>query len=326
MEQTLGKRIVMHRKRLGLTQEQLAETLGVTAQAVSKWENDQSCPDISMLPKLAQLFGTTVDALLGNDTQPVYEAEVVQPERKKNVSWEFNWDGGKFSRFGLAVVLVLLGIELIINSYLQRDLSFWELLWPTALFVFGIWGMFPKFSFFRFGCFLFGGYFLLDVWKLLPITLGSNIVFPVILVLLGLSVFADASKRPNKSKISFSNSGKQKYDYTYGDDCFDFDANFGSITQEINLPRLHRGKIDTSFGNYTIDLTLVNTVAEDCKLDVDCSFGQITLLVPNRFYVRNAPSTSFGNVKVIGSPDAQPQGTIELEADISFGNMVIQYV
>ena len=50
MEQTLGKRIEENRKKLGLTQDQLAEKLGVTAQAVSKWENDQSCPDITMLP------------------------------------------------------------------------------------------------------------------------------------------------------------------------------------------------------------------------------------------------------------------------------------
>ena len=44
MEDTLGKRIAAHRRRLGLTQDRLAELLGVTAQAVSKWENDQSCP------------------------------------------------------------------------------------------------------------------------------------------------------------------------------------------------------------------------------------------------------------------------------------------
>ena len=42
MEQTLGKRIVQHRKRLGMTQDALAEKLGVTAQAVSKWENEFS--------------------------------------------------------------------------------------------------------------------------------------------------------------------------------------------------------------------------------------------------------------------------------------------
>ena len=64
MEQTLGKRIMENRKRLGWTQDRLAEQMGVSAQAVSKWENDQSCPDISLLPKLAELFGITVDELL----------------------------------------------------------------------------------------------------------------------------------------------------------------------------------------------------------------------------------------------------------------------
>ena len=64
MEQSLGKRIVQYRKQMGLTQDQLAEQLGVTAQAVSKWENDISCPDINMLPRLAEIFGTTTDTLL----------------------------------------------------------------------------------------------------------------------------------------------------------------------------------------------------------------------------------------------------------------------
>ena len=45
MEQgTLGKRIAYHRKRMGMTQEQLAQRVGVSAQAVSKWENNLSCP------------------------------------------------------------------------------------------------------------------------------------------------------------------------------------------------------------------------------------------------------------------------------------------
>ena len=67
MEETLGKRIVAHRKRLGLTQDQLAEKMGITAQAVSKWENDQSCQDISALPQLADIFGITIDTLLGRE-------------------------------------------------------------------------------------------------------------------------------------------------------------------------------------------------------------------------------------------------------------------
>ena len=79
MDETLGKRIIAGRKRLGMTQDRLAEQLGVTAQAVSKWENDQSCPDITMLPKLAELFGISIDALLGREKQEsVHVAEVVE--------------------------------------------------------------------------------------------------------------------------------------------------------------------------------------------------------------------------------------------------------
>ena len=75
---TIGDRIKYHRKRLGMTQEQLAERMGVSAQAVSKWENNLSCPDISVLPELAEVFGISVDELLGKtDSTPAKEAEVV---------------------------------------------------------------------------------------------------------------------------------------------------------------------------------------------------------------------------------------------------------
>lgn len=61
---TLGRRIQALRKEQGLTQDALAERMGVTPQAVSKWENDQSCPDILSLPQLAKELNTTVDTLL----------------------------------------------------------------------------------------------------------------------------------------------------------------------------------------------------------------------------------------------------------------------
>ena len=77
---TFGKRIVAQRKRLGLTQDRLAELLGITAQAVSKWENDQSCPDITMLPKLAEVFGISTDDLLGLEKKQILLAEVVTEE------------------------------------------------------------------------------------------------------------------------------------------------------------------------------------------------------------------------------------------------------
>lgn len=70
MNETIGTRIALARKAKELTQEGLAEKLGVSSQAVSKWENDLSCPDISLLPKLCQVLGITCDMLLtGSDNE-----------------------------------------------------------------------------------------------------------------------------------------------------------------------------------------------------------------------------------------------------------------
>ena len=60
-----------HRRKLGLTQEGLAQKLGVTNQAVSKWESGQSCPDIALLPALADIFGITLDQLFGREPKAV---------------------------------------------------------------------------------------------------------------------------------------------------------------------------------------------------------------------------------------------------------------
>ena len=71
MNSTLGKRISTLRHENKLKQDELAEMLGGSAQAVSKWENDQTCPDISLLPHLAKILGVSVDRLLtGKDDVP----------------------------------------------------------------------------------------------------------------------------------------------------------------------------------------------------------------------------------------------------------------
>ena len=63
----LGQRIQERRKQQGLTQEQLGNDLFVSPQAVSKWENGESLPDIGTFPALCKTLGTSADALLGID-------------------------------------------------------------------------------------------------------------------------------------------------------------------------------------------------------------------------------------------------------------------
>jgi len=67
---TFGKTVARLRKEQGITQQELADRMGVTDKAVSKWERDLSMPDTASLPLLAQTLGTTVDQLMngGADT------------------------------------------------------------------------------------------------------------------------------------------------------------------------------------------------------------------------------------------------------------------
>ncbi len=94
---TLGNTIASLRKKLNITQETLAQQLGVTNQAVSKWESDQCCPDVMLLPKIADIFGITLDALFGRENHPKQEDGM--PESKKCIniyvgdSGEINWSG-----------------------------------------------------------------------------------------------------------------------------------------------------------------------------------------------------------------------------------------
>ena len=115
MENTLGKKIATRRKERGFTQDELAEQLAVSPQAVSKWENDLSCPDIQLLPKLAELLGCTVDDLLTDRPRPV--TELVPPERRKSVEEMMfrvvvNSTDGDRVRINLPMALVKMALQM----------------------------------------------------------------------------------------------------------------------------------------------------------------------------------------------------------------------
>lgn len=72
MKHTLNENIAALRKEKGMTQEELAALLGVSGQAVSKWESGICCPDIGLLPALADIFGVTLDKLMGREMSETY--------------------------------------------------------------------------------------------------------------------------------------------------------------------------------------------------------------------------------------------------------------
>ena len=76
-----GEKIFEARRQKGLTQEALADMLGVTAQAVSKWERGESMPETALLPKLAQILDTSIDELFSVEKKPVVE---YVPEKQRD--------------------------------------------------------------------------------------------------------------------------------------------------------------------------------------------------------------------------------------------------
>ena len=113
MEKTLGKRIAVLRKERGLKQDALAEKLAISSQAVSKWENDQTCPDISVLPLLAEILGVTVDKLLtGKDPAPIVQL-ASQEEKDLVLRMEITAVDGSVVRTNVPMSIA--------NQYLSSD-------------------------------------------------------------------------------------------------------------------------------------------------------------------------------------------------------------
>ena len=113
---TIGERINRARKDRGLTQEKLAEMMGVSSQAVSKWENDQSYPDITTLPKLAEIIGMSVDELLSGKKNVPGEVCIVPEDERKD--WRQRVlrivcnDGGDKCRVNIPMTLVAAAMEM----------------------------------------------------------------------------------------------------------------------------------------------------------------------------------------------------------------------
>ncbi len=86
MKLSLGDNIRRYRRAMDMTQEQLAEQLGVSFQSVSRWENGTTYPDMELLPALARIFSVTVDALLGvSDDERRKQFEAVRETLKKEL-------------------------------------------------------------------------------------------------------------------------------------------------------------------------------------------------------------------------------------------------
>ncbi len=337
MNMTMGKRIFYYRKRMGMTQEQLAEQLGVTAQAVSKWEHDLSCPDVTLLPRLAEVFRITTDELLGlrNARPDEVKEGIVEGAEEGKQPWSWRWDWSNFGSGILsALFLVALGGLYLASHLCNWDVTFWEILWPVSIMFFGLSSC-KGFSLFGVSCMLLGLYFLLVNLSVIPPLVTWPLVVAAFLILTGLSLlfgrfgkkkkagfhrvvnFKDGTQatRENPTRKCSSADGRIRAEYAFCSDRVE-------VCEDI----FRGGEVEVAFGSLVLDLQSCRDVSDDCALQLDVAFSSMVLLVPPRFKIVEGELDKAGcSTSTVGTP--HPNGKpIILTGENCFGSLKIQYI
>jgi transcriptional regulator with XRE-family HTH domain len=331
-QQSMGKRIMQLRKEKGYTQEQLAEMMGVSAQAVSKWENDVSCPDISILPMLAEKLGVTTDELLG--VKPIEPKVVIVDAQKNNKegdsSFSVSWDGAKSAKkdgVWFAVLIIVLGAAFLMQRLGLVSFGIWGIVWPAVIIGFGVSWMIKRFSFFSLAVAGLGLYFLLFNLGEISLVLTWGIIWPSLLVLLGLTILYETLV-PHKDKwcgVHFSGDKDKRSQYREENGFVNYECSFSEENRKVAVEDFLGGDIDISFGKSELDLTNVKRVNQNAKLDVDVSFATFDLIVPKTMRVFLKSDKSFGSIQMNGEPNADANLSLNIDGDVSFGTMNIFY-
>ena len=132
---TIGEKILKLRKARGWNQENLAEQVGVSRQAVSRWESDSAKPDVDKIVTICDLFGISTDYLLREQIQDHAESEEIRnPLRTLSPR---RWLGGILILVCASAMLVIWVMSLIYPVTLDRNYLLHEFLWYHKLF--GVW-------------------------------------------------------------------------------------------------------------------------------------------------------------------------------------------
>ena len=330
-KETMGKRISDLRKQKGMTQEQLAQKVGVTAQAVSKWENDLSCPDISILPQLSEALGVTTDELLGRAPLQVNTAEKTNAKSRAHISVKLRMSG--VEKLVMALLLMGIGIIFLLNAFhvitLGEGITFWSILWPFLVACIGIMGCKSDLSPFTVGLFLFGVYMLFFNLGIIPAQykLTWSMAWPVALILVGLTILL---------KFLFPNWKREGglFEVDKSDPVFEctdeggflrIDSAFSSQTKKLEPGTVFTGaKVDSSFGNLVLDLTEAE-IQNGALIDADVSFGALTVQLPVSVGVKADCNASFGGYDC-PQGDVNAPIQISLKGDVSFGKIEVKYL
>ena len=119
----IGEQIAALRKSKGLTQNELGERLGVSFQAVSKWERGETLPDITVLPDLAKVLETTIDYILCSDEKAVeYKGKFSVADMKKGLNC-LKYSGEYLGNDNLIYRAAINGINTELNTDIEKAFS-----------------------------------------------------------------------------------------------------------------------------------------------------------------------------------------------------------
>ncbi len=332
-KETMGKRISDLRKSKGMTQEQLAQMVGVTAQAVSKWENDLSCPDISILPQLAEALGVTTDELLGRSP-----LQIVQEEKKESGKGHAHMTVrlrlNQAEKIIFALLLMGIGVIFLLNSFhvieLGEGITFGSVLWPFLVACIGVMACRSELNPVSIGIFLFGVYMLLFNLGIIPAQykLTWSMAWPVALILIGITILLHFLL-PNRKKKDGGFFEVDKSDPVFNctdeDGFIRIDSAFSSKEKRVGAgARFTGAKVDSSFGSLILDLSEAEIV-NGSTIDADVSFGSLTVRLPASVSARAMCKSAFGGYDCPpGNPNAEI--VVQIKGDVSFGKIEVEYV
>lgn len=115
MENRFGERIAKMRKEKGMTQEDVAEKIGISPQAVSKWENDTTLPDALMLKQLADLYGVSLNQIYGIQESPSVSMKDAKDVNKLVLRIIVDTTGGDKVRVNLPFALIKIALKTGLN-------------------------------------------------------------------------------------------------------------------------------------------------------------------------------------------------------------------
>lgn len=342
--ETMGRRIAALRKQKNLTQDALAQELGVSPQAVSKWEHDLSCPDISILPGLARALGVSTDYLLGGGEAPVFEAEIVDDpseddrpgihvESSGDNHFDIRFDPPKRYSFSGAAWLIVTALLMLAGPVFRNNnwssLGFWSACGISLLLVWGVGGMIRRVKVTNVLMTLAGVYLALSGLNIFQMSLGWEILFPGLILILGLCLLLEGMRKKRRRSTGIHITGPDGFRQSnlYVKDGYLYCSGaFSENRYNVQAGELKGGEVSVSFGEHVLDFSGVEKVGENCRIDVSSSFGELCLRIPSRYQAEMAVSKSFAECSVQGRPDPNPEGIIRINANVSFGELTVKYI